>query len=152
MRQNLAGSDVTRALLKSLNERKLPGLAKNDLMEANTIKEKVCYVSADPPSEKQLYEDDAGSMGRNYELPDATTITVTHDRYECPEILFQPQLSGNEDALGLHELCLSSICKVDTEELRLGMFENIVLSGGSSVFPGFNERMTREITVNATDG
>ena len=32
------------------------------------------------------------------------------------------------------------------------MFDNIVLSGGSSVLPGFNERMTREITVNATDG
>jgi len=116
------------------------------------IKEKVCYVSTDPQHDKQLYETDSDSMCRQYELPDATTITVTSDRYECPEILFQPQLAGNDDLLGLHELCLSAISKVDTEELRLGMFENIVLSGGSSVFPGFNERMTREITVNATDG
>jgi len=152
MRQNLAGSDITRHLLGKLNLLKLPGLAKNDMMEANMMKEKVCYVSTDPQREKQIYETDSDSMGRQYELPDATTITVTNERFECPEILFQPQIAGNDEALGLHELCLSAISKVDTEELRLGMFDNIVLSGGSSVLPGFNERMTREITVNATDG
>eukprot|EP00656_Telonema_subtile_P058431 TRINITY_DN9896_c0_g1_i1.p1 TRINITY_DN9896_c0_g1~~TRINITY_DN9896_c0_g1_i1.p1 ORF type:complete len:332 (+),score=62.74 TRINITY_DN9896_c0_g1_i1:216-1211(+) len=117
VRQNVAGSDITRALLKSLNERKLPGLAKNDMMEVNMIKEKVCYVASDFAAEQQLYQHDSVSTGRDYELPDATTITVTNDRFECPEVLFQPHLGGNEDGLGLHELCLRAISKAGIQWL-----------------------------------
>ena len=40
----LSGVDITDNLLKSLNTRKLPGLAKNDLLEVNIVKEKVFAV------------------------------------------------------------------------------------------------------------
>jgi len=152
LQQELSGVDVTDSLLKSLNTRKLPGLAKNDLLEVNIVKEKVCYVARNFDAERQRFEREADSMSRNYELPDATTITIGSDRFECPEILFQPQMAGHDDSLGLHELACASIGKVDTEELRIGLFENVVLSGGTSVLPGIGERMQQEITVRATDG
>merc|ERR1712166_1184701 len=152
MQQVLSGVDITDNLLKSLNTRKLPGLAKNDLLEVNIVKEKVCYVARDFEAERARFAADPEQMSRNYELPDATTISIGADRFEAPEILFQPQIAGHDDLLGLHELTCAAIGKVDTEELRIGLFENVVLSGGSSVLPGIGERMQREITVRATDG
>merc|ERR1712195_196024 len=152
LQQELSGVDITDTLLKSLNTRKLPGLAKNDLLEVNIVKEKVCYVARDFEAERARFAADPEQMSRNYELPDATTISIGADRFEAPEILFQPQIAGHDDLLGLHELTCAAMGKVDTEELRIGLFENVVLSGGSSVLPGIGERMQREITVRATDG
>eukprot|EP00658_Telonema_sp_P-2_P015140 TRINITY_DN15809_c0_g1_i5.p2 TRINITY_DN15809_c0_g1~~TRINITY_DN15809_c0_g1_i5.p2 ORF type:complete len:248 (+),score=66.94 TRINITY_DN15809_c0_g1_i5:454-1197(+) len=118
MRQNVAGSDITRALLTSLNLRKLPGLAKNDMIEANIIKEKVCYVCMDMNAEQTKLESNPQAMTRSYELPDATTISLDTDRWVCPEILFQPQLCGEEDGLGIHELCNKAISKATTPAWR----------------------------------
>jgi len=153
LRQEIAGQDITRTLLKTLIDRKLP-FAKNDHQEACTIKEKVCYVASDYESEGLRYDQNTEGMSRSYELPDASVITVGPDRYKCPEILFQPHLLGAEGAgmQGLHKLCAASIGKIDTEELRTAMFENVVLSGGSSMLPGIGDRMQNEVSALATDG
>lgn len=153
LRQEIAGNDITRNLLRTLMDRKLPFSQKN-LPEVRTIKEKVCYVASDFKSEGLRYDQNAEGMSRSYELPDATVITVGPDRYKCPEILFQPQLLGTDvvGAQGLHELCAASIGKIDTEELRTAMYENVVLSGGSSMLPGIGDRMQNEVSALATDG
>merc|ERR1712159_400150 len=153
LRQELAGQDITSCLLKTLIDRNLP-FAKNSHDLACTIKEKVCYVASDFESEGLRYNQNAEGMSRSYELPDTSVITVGPDRYKCPEILFQPELLG-ADAVGmqgLHKLCASSIGKIDTEELRTAMFENVVLSGGSSMLPGIGDRMQNEVSALATDG
>ena len=93
-------------------------------------------MARDFEAERARFAADPEQMSRNYELPDATTISIGADRFEAPEILFQPQIAGHDDLLGLHELTCAAIGKVDTEELRIGLFENVVLSGGSSVLPG----------------
>lgn len=154
MRQNIAGQDITRSLLRTLMDRKLPGFTKSSVNEVRTIKEKVCYVASDYKSEGLRYDQNAEGMSRSYELPDATVITVGPDRYKCPEILFQPSLLGADgaDMQGLHELCATAIGKIDTEELRTGMYENVVLSGGSSMLPGIGDRMQNEVSALATDG
>lgn len=153
LRQEVAGQDITKSLLSTLIARKLP-FQKNNLPEVRTIKEKVCYVASDFKSEGLRYDQNAEGMSRSYELPDATVITVGPDRYKCPEILFQPALHGPEMAgmQGLHELCANAIGKIDTEELRTAMYENVVLSGGSSMLPGIGDRMQNEVSALATDG
>merc|ERR1711934_995288 len=154
LRQEIAGQDITRTLLKTLIDRKLP-FAKNDHQEACTIKEKVCYVASDFKTEGLRYDQNAEGMSRTYELPDASVITVGPDRYKCPEILFQPQLLGPAEGAGLkglHEMCADSIKKIDTEELRTAMHENVVLSGGSSMLPTIGDRMQNEVSALATGG
>jgi len=153
LRQEVAGQDITRCLLRTLMDRKLP-FQKNNMPEVRTIKEKVCYVASDFKSEGLRYDQNAEGMSRSYELPDATVITVGPDRYKCPEILFQPALLGADGAgmQGLHERCAASIGKIDTEELRTAMYENVVLSGGSSMLPGIGDRMQNEVSALATDG
>ncbi|MCD7449105.1 actin [Datura stramonium] len=52
------------------------------------------------------------------------------------------------EATGIHENVYNSImrCNVD---IRKDLFANIVLSGGSTMFPGIAERMSKEITALA---
>lgn len=53
-------------------------------------------------------------------------------RFRAPEVLFRPDLIG-EESEGLHEVLLYSIQKSDLD-LRQVLYQNIVLSGGSTLF------------------
>ncbi|THG13147.1 hypothetical protein TEA_012686 [Camellia sinensis var. sinensis] len=63
------------------------------------------------------------------------------------EVLFQPSLIGME-AAGIHETTYNSIMKCDVD-IRKDLYGNIVLSGGSTMFPGIADRMSKEITALA---
>jgi actin-related protein len=49
---------------------------------------------------------------------------------------------------GLHEFTYQSILKCDVD-LRKDLYNNIVLSGGTTMFPGFPERLSKEVTALA---
>jgi actin len=54
---------------------------------------------------------------------------------------------GMEDN-GIHDTTFNSIMKCD-EDIRKDLFNNIVLAGGTTMFPGIRERMSKEITALA---
>jgi actin-related protein len=56
------------------------------------------------------------------------------ERFRAPEILFNPELIGQEYA-GVHQVVVDSINRVDLD-LRKNLFSNIVLSGGSTLTRG----------------
>lgn len=56
------------------------------------------------------------------------------ERFRAPEILFNPELIGQEYA-GVHQVVVDSIQRVDLD-LRKSLFSNIVLSGGSTLCKG----------------
>ena len=60
------------------------------------------------------------------------------------ELLFQPETAGFED-LPVQEAIYWAIMKTDTD-LRGKLFENIVLSGGSTLFKNFGTRLLKELT------
>merc|ERR1712087_456569 len=86
-------------------------------------------------------------VDRNYELPDGRVITVGAERFRCAEVLFQPSLVGKEST-GIHELAFTSIMACDVD-IRSDLYRNIVLSGGSTMFPGLNERLGSEMSAMA---
>ena len=68
-----------------------------------------------------------------------------------PEILFTPELytfSGNNftkfDGKGLHTLIFDSI-KGSNPNLQTELYKNIVLCGGSTLFPGLSRRLWIEV-------
>ena len=87
------------------------------------------------------------NIEKGYELPDGQVITIGSERFRCPETLFQQPLIGM-DAPGIHKICFDSIMRCDVE-IRRDIYANIVLSGGNTMFPGFAERMQKEITALA---
>jgi len=84
---------------------------------------------------------------KTYTMPDERVIEVGSQRFRCPEILFQPMLAGKEIP-GFHEIAYNSIMKCDID-VRKSLYENIVLSGGTTMYQGLPERLTKEITEKA---
>ena len=103
----------------------------------------MCYVALNYEAEMK------NNIGKTYELPDGRVVTVAQEYFQCPEPLFQPQLL-NIDSVGIHEICNNSIKRCD-EDIRIAkdLYSNIVLSGGNTLFPGFAERMAKEIEMQS---
>jgi centractin len=76
-------------------------------------------------------------------LPDGKHISINTCRFRAPEILFQPHLIG-EEVDGIHQTLLTAIQKSDLD-LRSDLYSNIVLSGGTTLFEGFGDRLLREV-------
>lgn len=113
-----------------------------ELEVVRDIKETLCYVVGDfDAAEKEARE--SHLCEKNYELPDGRKILIGKERFECPEILFQPQKAGMQ-LEGIHNYCYDSVMKCDTD-VRKDLFQNIILSGGSTLFEGLAERMWTEI-------
>merc|ERR1712156_998009 len=52
------------------------------------------------------------------------------------------------ESCGIHETTYNSIMKCDVD-IRKDLYANIVLSGGSTMYPGIADRMQKEITTPA---
>jgi actin-related protein len=82
-------------------------------------------------------------MQKEYVLPDGEKVVIGAERFLAPEVFFNPGVIGME-ATPLDESIVDSIRKCDVD-LRRELYANIVLSGGSTMFPGLKERLEKEI-------
>ena len=73
--------------------------------------------------------------------------TIGNERFRCAEVLFQPSFIGKE-ASGIHDTMFQTIMKCDVD-IRKDLYANIVLSGGTTMFNGVAERLTKEVTTLA---
>lgn len=110
-------------------------------------KEKYCYVSMDPLSEGKDFDDGKKPL-IDVKLPDDKVVKLGKELYQCPEIMFDPKwgqsLVMNKEYKSLQELVQTSVERVDIGA-RKSQYENIILSGGSSMYENLAPRLEKEV-------
>ncbi|KAM3267588.1 hypothetical protein P3S67_032217 [Capsicum chacoense] len=141
----LGGRDLTDVLIRDLILSCVLNRYHRDMI--CDMKETIAYIALDFEHEIDKAKNCSKSVEKGFELPDGQVVNIGTERFRCPEVLFQPSLLGMEET-GIHEKAYNSIMRCD-DDIRKELFANIVLSGGSTMFPGIAKRMSKEITALA---
>ena len=141
-RLDLAGRHITQYLIRLLQRKGYSFNSSADFEFVRYLKEKYCFVSNDIESDRKL-ERETSYYNSFHLLPDETRIHISDEKFEAPEILFSPHLLGM-DVNGIPEMMFKSInnCPLD---LRKNLYGNIILSGATTLFPGFASRVELEM-------
>ena len=72
------------------------------------------------------------------------TVDVGYERFLGPDIFFHPEFANPDFTVPISEMVDSVVqnCPID---VRHGLYRNIVLSGGSTMFKDFGKRLERDI-------
>ena len=141
-RLDVAGRHVTAYLTKLLTLRGYAFNRSADFASIAELKEKLCYVAADPVRERRLALETT-VLVESYKLPDGRVIKVGRERFEAPEALFTPALLDKETP-GLSELVFDVIQRADAD-VRVTLYGSIVLSGGTTMYPGLSTRLEGDV-------
>lgn len=142
----LAGRDMTDFMNRILKDDNYNFETSGEKESVRDMKEKMCYVAEDYEAELKKAAEDS-TLKKTYVLPDGQVCEFAVQRFKCPELLFQPELGGRE-LRGVHKLTYDSIMTCDLD-VRKDLYSNIILSGGSTMFEGFGERLYKEMKALA---
>jgi hypothetical protein len=122
---------------------------------AKKVKERFCYTCPDIAKEFAKYDKDQAKWVRQFQGVHPRTkepweCDVGYERFLAPEVFFNPEICGGARGSGqiyktpLSEMVYECVDKSAIDNRR-GLFDNIVLSGGSSMFKDFDRRLQRDI-------
>jgi len=145
----LAGRDVTNFISGMLRDRKEPIPPEDILLVSKSIKERHCYTSPDLVREFSKYDNDPAKYFRTFDGTHSRTgkpwqCDIGYERFLGPEVFFSPEIFNPQYSVPLPAIVDKSIlsCPIDA---RRGLYKNIVLSGGSTMFKDFGRRLQRDV-------
>lgn len=140
----IAGRDITYFVQSLLRDR---GEADSSLKTAQEVKEEYCYVCPDIVKEFARYDREPDRFmkhtitdprGRNL------TIDIGYERFLAPEIFFNPEIYSSDFLTPLPTI-VDGVIQSSPIDVRRGLYKNIVLSGGSTLYKDFGRRLQRDI-------
>lgn len=107
---------------------------------ADDIKEKLGYVALNSEEEEKHFLENLGKE-MDYHLPDGNKISLGPELFKHSELLFRP---NNDSQLSVSQIIIDCITKCDQDILG-DIQENICLTGGTTLFKGFPDRLRNEL-------
>ena len=145
----IAGRNITSFIQSLLREREVGIPPEQSLETAKAIKERFSYICPDIAKEFAKYDSEPSKWVRTYEGMNSITrqqfnVDVGYERFLGPEIFFHPEFSNPDFTTPISEIVDNVIqnCPID---VRRPLYNNIVLSGGSTMFRDFGRRLQRDI-------
>jgi len=161
-RINVGGKLLTNVLKETVTFR--TWVMTDEILLMNHIKEQLCFVSQDFLSDLKICKakDSTNTIKRNFVLPDGVNsikgyikkdgeekkpeeqvLVMNNERIAIPEILFNPSdISINQ--AGIPETIVQAVNSTELELQGL-LYSNIILTGGNVLYPGFKERLYKEL-------
>ena len=148
----LAGRSMTQFIQQIMRERKEPIPAEDSLEVAKRVKEQYCYVCPDLAKEFLKFDKNPEKFFKTYEgvkkaTGQAWRCDVGYERFLGPEMFFNPEIFSSDFIMPLPDVVDEAIVKCPID-VRRGLYKNIVLSGGSTMFKDFGRRLQRDIKKN----
>ncbi|XP_060932599.1 actin-related protein 6 [Limanda limanda] len=166
-RINVGGKLLTNHLKEIISYRQLHVMDETHVI--NQVKEDVCYVSQQFYNDMEVAQNKAeeNTVMVDYALPDFSSIKkgfckpreemvftgkyktgeqilrLVNERFAVPEMLFHPSDIGLQE-MGIPEAVVHSIQALP-EEMQPHFYQNIVLTGGNTLFPGYRQRLEAEL-------
>ncbi|VVC43632.1 Actin family,Actin/actin-like conserved site [Cinara cedri] len=145
----IAGRNITYFIQSLLREREIGIPPEQSLETAKAIKERYSYICPDIAKEFAKYDSEPSKWLRKYDGINSVTkqpfsVDVGYERFLGPEIFFHPEFSNPDFTTPISEMVDTVIqnCPID---VRRPLYDNIVLSGGSTMFKDFGRRLQRDI-------
>jgi len=139
---HLGGKDLTQRFARMLMPHRgawLPSVAEYSVME--NLKDKACRIAATPQEYNDLERNPVESF-TDYTMPDGLQLSVGHECIKAPECLFRAELGLTTCTVQQHFAeAMSHVSETDLPELM----NNVVLSGGTTLTAGFQERVLWEL-------
>jgi len=145
----LAGRTVTQFIQQIMRDRKEPVPPEDSLEVAKRVKEMHSYVCPDLGKEFAKYDEKPEKYFKVYEGKKRQTglpyrCDVGYERFLGPEVFFNPEIFSSDFITPLPDVVDDAIIKCPID-VRRGLYKNIVLSGGTTMFKDFGRRLQRDI-------
>ena len=145
----IAGRSITSFIQHLLREREVGIPPEQSLETAKAIKERYCYMCPNIAKEFNRFDAEPSKYIKEYTGINAITkkpfsVDVGYERFLGPEIFFHPEFANPDFTVPISETVDSVVqnCPID---VRRGLYKNIVLSGGSTMFKDLGKRLERDI-------
>lgn len=145
----IAGRDVSAFIQKLMRERGEPVPPEDSLDVARRVKEQYCYTCQDMVKEFNKFDANPAKHFKSYTGRHARTrkewsIDIGYEQFLGPEVFFNPEMFNPDFTRPLPNLVDEAVLNspIDT---RRGLYSNIVLSGGSTMFKKFGLRLQDNI-------
>jgi len=146
---DIGGRDVTAYIQQLMRERKEPIPHGMGVEVARAVKERYTYTCPNIEKEFERFDSNPEKYIKLYEsvhkkTGDSWSCNIEYERFLAPEAIMNPQIFDPAIKTTLPDMVDAVIrkCPIDT---RRKLYNNIVLSGGNTVFKDFGRRLQRDV-------
>ena len=137
----LGGYHVTQQLLNKIFSRLEYKSDLPLLWEVERIKKDALLVVENPEKHSDQIHKGFKNFDHLIELPDGNEIKINHERYEPPEIFFNPLIAHTRSE-NIIELIEKSIKSWERDQVR-ELCSNIIIIGNGGNIPGLNQKIEK---------